>query len=138
MKLNVLEAKVKRNNLVKYAGKFYVDKTSEIVKQLKAQGKSALLGIQNKKGIYTIIGEKCIYYLTSSGKNGEISLKEFIEELHENGSRIGTGYLKFKFLYKNIILSNKDKVWLHNSNTMFSIWNTIIWLEQLDNGNGVD
>lgn len=131
MKLSVLKAKVNRNYLIKYAGKYYVDETSEIIKQLNAQGKSALLGIQNKKGVYTIIGEQFVYYLTSSGKSGEIRLKEFTNELHHNGCRIGTGYLKFKFMYKNIVLSNNDKVWLHNSNTMFSLWNTILWLEKL-------
>lgn len=100
MKLSILKAKVKRNNLVKHAGKYYIDETSEIIKHLNAQGKSALLGIQNKKGVYTIIGEQFVYYLTFSGKSEEILLKEFIDELHENGCRIGTGYLKFKFLYK--------------------------------------
>lgn len=97
---------------------------------MNAQGKKALLGIQNIKGVYTIIGEHFVYYLTSSGKNGEISLKEFTDELHENGCRIGKGYLKLKFLFKNIILSNNDKVWLHNANTMFSLWSTILWLEK--------
>jgi len=137
MKLSVLKAKVKRNNLVKYAGKHFIDENSEIIKQLKAQGKDALLGIQNRKGVYTIIGEKFVYYSTTSGKNGEISLKEFTNELHDNGCRIGKGYLKLKFLYKNIVLNNNDKVWLNNSDTMFSLWNTILWLQKLtDNDNG--
>ncbi len=134
MKLNVLKAKIKRNHLVKYSGKYFVDETSEVIKQLNAQGKSALLGIQNGKGVYTIIGKQFVYYLTSSGKRGNISLKDFSDELHENACRVGKGYLKFKFMYKNIILSNNDKVWLHNADTMFSLWNTVLWLEKIGNG----
>lgn len=134
MNLNVLEAKIKRNNLVKHAGKFYIDRNSELIKKINAQGNNALFGIQNvKKGVYTVVGEQYVYYLTSKGISGKILLKEFIGELHENGCRIGTGYLKFKFFYKNIVLKNNDKVWLHNSDTMFSLWNTIIWLEGLSN-----
>lgn len=134
MKLSTLKAKVKRNDLLKNAGSYYVDETSEIVKELNLQGKNALLGIQNKKGVYTIIGKQFVYYLTSSGEKGEISLKKFIDELHENSCRIGTGYFKFKFMYKNIVLDNSDKVWLHNADTMFSLWNTIIWLQDLPSG----
>lgn len=130
MKLSILKAKVKRNKLIKHAGKFYVDETSDIIKQLNLQGERALLGIKNK-GVYTIIGEQFVYYFTSSGKSGKILLKDFSEELFENGCRIGAGYLRFKFLYKKIVLSNNDKVWLHNSNTMFSLWNTILWLQKL-------
>jgi len=135
MKLNVLKAKVKRNNLVKYAGNFFVDENSQIIHKLNTEGKKALLGIQNKKGVYTVIGEEFVYYLTQSGKSGSISLKDFTEELHENACRIGSGYLKFKFFYKNIILQNGDKVWLHNSGTMSSLWNTILWLQELTRDN---
>lgn len=131
MKTSVLKAKIKRNKLVDYAGPYFRDDTSQIVSALNAEGKSALCGIQREDGVYTIIGEQFVYYLTSSGKRGEISLKEFSDELHEKGCRIGKGYLQFKFMYKNIVMSNKDKVWLHNSNTMFSLWNTILWLEKI-------
>jgi len=91
-----------------------------------------LLGIQDKKkGIYTIIGEQYTYYLTSSGSNGMALHEDFSNELHEKGNRIGTGFFKFKFLYKNIVLNNGDKVWLLNSNTMFSLWNTVLWLKKI-------
>ena len=103
MKIGILKAKVERNNSIKYSRKYYIDETSDIIKKLNSHGKSALLGIQNKKGVYTIIGEEFIYYLTSSGKRGEISLKKFSDELHENGCRIGKGFLNYKlnFMYKN-------------------------------------
>lgn len=128
MKLKELKTQAEKYYLIRYAGKYFIDENSEIVKQLNQSGEGALLGIQNKKGIYTIIGVKYIYYLTASGSKGKILLKDFTDELHENGCRIGTGYLKFKFLYKNIILSNKDKVWLYNSNTMFALWSTTLWV----------
>ncbi|OWP74026.1 hypothetical protein [Flavobacterium oreochromis] len=131
MRLNVLKAKIERNNLLTNAGKYFIDETSGTIKELNEQEKKALVGIQNKdKGVYTIIGEQFVYYLTSSGKCGKISHDEFIDALHENACRIGKGYLKFKFMYKNIVVNNKDKVWLHNANTMFSLWNTILWLQK--------
>jgi hypothetical protein len=134
MKLTILKSKIERNNLVTNAGKHFVDETSEIIKELNKQGKVTFLGIQNKnKGVYTIIGEQFVYYLTSKGKTGKISHKIFTDELHENGYRIGKGYFQFRFMYKNVVMSNKDKVWLYNSKTMFSLWNTILWLQKTNN-----
>jgi len=128
MKLKELKDKAEEYYLIKYAGKYYVDETSEIIKELNREGKNVILGIRNKKKNYTIIGMQFVYYLTSSGVRGKILLKEFTDQLHENASRIGAGYLKRKFLFKNIVLSNGDKVWLHNSKTMFALWSTILWL----------
>lgn len=122
--------KLERNTLAKNAGKYFVDETSDIIKELNTQGESALLGIQDKKGVYTIIGKDYVYYLTHSGKKGKISHKEFSDELHENGCRIGKGWLKYQLMYKNIILKNNDKVWLHNAKTMFSLWSIIAWLKR--------
>ncbi len=125
-----LNTKLKRNTLVKNAGKYFVDEASDIIKELNLQGESAFLGIQDKKGIYTIIGKHDVYYLTSSGKKGKISHEEFSEELGDNGNRIGKGWLKFKLMYRNIILKNNDKVWLHNAKTMFSLWSIIAWIKR--------
>lgn len=130
MKLANLNAKIERNSLVSNAGEYFVDETSDIVKELNLQGESALLGIQSKKGVYTIVGKNYVYYLTSSGRKGKVLHKEFSEELHENGCRIGKGWLKYKFMYKNITLKNNDKVWLYNAKTMFSLWSTIVWLQK--------
>lgn len=130
MSFNNLNTKCKRNALVENAGKYFVDETSDIIKELNSQGESAFLGIQNKKGIYTIIGKDYVYYLTYSGKKGKISHKEFSDELGENGNRIGKGWLKYIFMYKTIILKNNDKVWLHNAKTMFSLWSIIAWLKR--------
>ncbi len=130
MGLIYLKTKLKRKDLAENAGNYFLDETSDIIKELNSQGESALLGIQNKKGVYTIIGKDSIYYLTSSGKKGKISHKEFSEELGENANRIGKGWLKSKFMFKNIILRNNDKVWLHNAKTMFSLWGIIAWIKR--------
>ncbi len=130
MSLANLNTKRERNALVKNAGKYFVGEASNIIKELNLQGESAFLGIQNKKGMYTIIGKEYVYYLTSSGKKGKISHEEFSKELGENGCRIGKGWLKYIFMYKNIILKNNDKVWLHNAKTMFSLWSIIAWLKR--------
>jgi hypothetical protein len=108
-----------------------VDENSMVIKELNGQGKTALVGIHHRKGGYTIVGKQFVYYQTSSGKRGEIALNDFVEELHENGFRIGAGYLKTKFLYKNLVLGNEDKVWLNNANTMFSLCNLVLWIKEL-------
>lgn len=122
--------KLERNTLAKNAGKYFVDETSDIIKELNTQGESVLLGIQDKKGVYTIIGKDYVYYLTDSRQKGKISHDEFSKELGKNGSRIGKGWLKYQFMYKNIVMKNNDKVWLHNAKTMFSLWSIIAWLER--------
>lgn len=129
VKKEILKAKIERNNFVGFAGKYFIDETSETVKKLNGKGESALIGIESKKkGVYTIIGEEFIYYSTSLGKEGKISLRSFIENLERNEGMVGTGYFKIRFSYKNIVLDNRDKVWLHNSDTMYTLWNTILWL----------
>ena len=125
-----VNTKLKRNALVKAAGKYFVDETSDIIKELNLQGEPAFLGIQRKKGIYTIVGKECVYYLTSSGKKGKISHEEFSEELGEHGQYIGKGWLKFIVMYKNIVLKNNDKIWLYNAKTMFSLWSIIAWIKR--------
>lgn len=134
MKLSTLKAKVERNDFIHSAGKYFIDENSETIKELRSRGEKALLGIQ-KKGVYTIIGEQYVHYLTSSGTKGQILLKDLLEELTQNMLRLGKGYFKMMFFYKNIILKNGDKVWLHNSKTMLGIWNTILWLEKLPGSN---
>jgi len=130
MGLIYLKTKLERKDLAENAGKYFVDEASDIIKELNSQGESAFLGIQHKKGFYTIIGKDSIYYLTSSGKKGKISHEGFSEELADNGNRIGKGWLKSKFMFKNIILRNNDKVWLHNAKTMFSLWGIIAWIKR--------
>ena len=99
MNLNILKSKIKRNNLGEYAADYFRDDTSQIVSFLNKEGKSALFGIQREDGIYTIIGEKSVYYSTVSGKTGEISLSEFSEILHHNAMQKGKGG-NFEFLKK--------------------------------------
>lgn len=130
MGFNSLNTELERNTLIKDAGKYFVDKTSDVIKDLNLQGESALLGIQSKKGLYTIIGKEYVYYLASSGKKDKMSHKEFSEELHENACRIGKGWLQHQFMYKNIVLKNSDDVWLYNAKTMSSLWSIIAWLQR--------
>ncbi len=137
MRLGVLKAKVRRNGFIISAGKYYKDESSEIVKKLKSKGEKALIGIQKKNGIYTVIGQDFIHYLTPNGKHGKILLNEFIKELEQNLSRKKTSWLMSRLTHRNIVLSNSDKVWLCNSDVLYTLWNTIDWLEKLsDKGNG--
>ncbi|MGD1843407.1 MAG: hypothetical protein ACFB0B_21320 [Thermonemataceae bacterium] len=127
MKLNILKARVKRNNLEKYAGRHYRDETSQIVKSLNEEGKKALLGIQKKDGIYTILGEEVVYYLTASGNKGELPISTFLDILHAEGLRKGN-----IAIYRFVKIGD-EKVWICSKFTMSALMNTMLWLEtQLD------
>ncbi|MFD1604176.1 hypothetical protein ACFSJW_08275 [Flavobacterium artemisiae] len=126
MKTSILKSKIKRNNLGEYAGDYFRDDTSQIVSFLNKEGKSALFGIQREDGIYTIIGEKSVYYSTVSGKTGEISLSEFSEILHHNVMQKGKGG-DFEFLQIN---DQRDLLWLYNQKAMNALWNIILWINQ--------
>lgn len=129
MKLKVFKNRVERYNLLNSAGKYYADEMSEIVKSMNANGKRALLGIENGKGQYTLLGDKVIYYSTSPGKSEEISFKEFIEEFDPD--RINKKYFRLRFLYKSAVVSNNKKIWFCNRGTLGSIWLTVLWMSKL-------
>jgi hypothetical protein len=122
-KINI-KAKIRRNKFDEFAGKYYRDENSEIVKYLAGLGKKALLGIQKEDGIYTIVGESSIYYLTSTGVEGEISQKDFLKLLHQNAWALGKKG-DFEFLKVN----EQDQVWLKDASTMSAMWNTILLLD---------
>lgn len=126
MNTNILKSKIKRNNLEKYAGTYFRDDTSQIINSLNAEGKCALFGIQREDGIYTIIGEKYVYYSTVLDTIGEIPLNEFSEILHINALKKGKeGSFEF------IPINDKERsVWLYNKSTMNAIWNIILWINQ--------
>ncbi len=131
MKLGVLKAKVRRNGFIISAGKYYKDESSEVITMLKSKGEKALIGIQKKNGIYTVIGEDFIHYLTPTGKHGKIFLNEFVKELEQSLSRKKPSFLMSWLTHRNIVLSNNDKVWLRNSDVTYTLWNTIDWLKKL-------
>lgn len=128
MKLNILKARIKHNGLEKYAGRNFRDETSQIVTTLNEEGKKALLGIQRRDGVYTILGEQLIYFSTVSGNTGEIPLDVFSDTLHIHAMRKGK-MARYKFLKIN----EEEAIWLHRKWTMTAIWNTALWL--IDVGN---
>lgn len=123
MNISILKSKIKRNNLEQYAGTYFRDGTSQIVNSLNEKGKCALFGIEREDGIYTIIGEKLVYYSTNQGNVEEISLSEFLEILHINALKKGKNRV-FEF----IPISEKKLIWLHNKPTMDAFWNIILWI----------
>lgn len=129
MKINILKSKIKRSNLKQYAGNYFRDDSSQIVCFLNNEGKSALFGIQRQDGLYTIIGEKSVYYSTVSGNIGEVSLDEFSKMLHHNALEKGKGG-KFEFLQVD---DQESFVWLNNKETMTALWNIILWIIQTKN-----
>src|SRR5690606_26961613 len=116
-----ISARIRRNGLIELAGEFYCDPNSQIVKELNKKNKSALLGIQRDDGIYTVIGEESVYYLTNAGIEREISHPKLLEILKNSALKIGK---KAEFEYVNI--NDQDSIWVLNGPTMNALWNTIL------------
>ena len=60
--LNYLKAKIKQNKLDVYAGKYFVNENSKIIKILNDLDKKVLIGIQKNELTYTILGEDKVYF----------------------------------------------------------------------------
>lgn len=132
MKINILKARIKRNNLKRYAKKYFIDETSETIRLLNSEEKKALVGIKKDDSLYTVLGEEFVYYSSLSGKKGKIKLNVFSNNLHEETLRKGKIFARYKY----IKIENGEKVWLNNKLTMQALWNTILYL--IDVGNGTD
>lgn len=125
--MNILKAKIRRNNLQDFAGKFFKDDTSQIIKKLNSGGKEALFGIERQDGIYTIIGKSAVYYSTIDGFEKEMPLRIFSNILSNNAMEKGKN-ADFEYIK---IDQNDSFIWVNNRSTMESIWNVVIWLENL-------
>jgi hypothetical protein len=123
MKINILKARVKRNNLIIYAKDYFVDEDSAIIKSLNEEGKNALLGIKKNKNLYTIIGREYVYSISKSGRNVKIPLNRFLTCLHEESMRKGKLFANYKYLkFEN------ERIWIKDKKTMLALWNTILFL----------
>ena len=123
-----LKARIRRNKFDELAGEYYQDKNSEIDKYLNGKNKKALLGIKRDDGIYTIIGEESIYYLTEAGVEGEISHKDLLEILRENAVANGK-----KGQFDFVQVNQQDSIWFENGGVMNTMWNLIILLNNANN-----
>ena len=118
-----IKARIRRNKFDKLAGECYQDENSEIVKYLNSINKKAFLGIKRGDGVYTIIGEDRIYYLTDAGTQGEILHGDFLDILKKNALSLGkTGQFDF------VKVNERDSVWLLNAENMNAMWNVVMLL----------
>lgn len=115
-----IRARVRRNMLDQIAGENFRDEHSEIVTHLNRTNKKALVGIQRKDGIYTIVGKENIYYSTVAGVEGSIPNKAFLDMLRENVHKLGKT-AQFEFIKVN----DTDFVWLFNGQTMSALWDIL-------------
>lgn len=122
-KVNI-KARIRRNKFDELAGEYYQDENSELVKKLNGLNKKALVGIKRPDGIYTIIGENCVYYLTESGKEGEISHNDILIILRENALSKGK-----KGEFDFVQVSPQDYVWFLNGGVMNTMWNLIMLID---------
>ena len=124
MKINILKARIERNNLKVYAKNYFVDENSKIIKFLREEGEKALVGIKRDDKIYTILGERFVYYSSPSGKKERLSLSTFSNLLHKEAMRKGKLFATYKYLK----IGENEKIWLNNRKTMEAMWNTVLYL----------
>lgn len=110
MNLNFLKARVERSCLVESAGKYYGDMDSQIIQNLNNEGRNAFVGLERDDGIYTVLGEKLVYFSTKSGDTDTISITSCLNTLHNYGLNEGKGILK---RYKFIPINDKQQIWIH-------------------------
>lgn len=132
MKINILKARIERNNFKSYAKNYFMDENSLIVKELKAEGKEALLGIKKNDKTYTILGEKFVYYSLPSRQKGKLLLCSFSNLLHKEAMRKGKLFVSYKYLK----IGNGEKIWINNRKTMEAMWNTVLYL--IDNSSNIE
>jgi len=123
MKKGILQARIRRNGLAKLAGNYYLDEDAGLVNQLNSSKKGALIGIQRADGVYTVLGEERIYYLTPSGVEGEIAIGDFLVILRQNALSLGK-----KAPYEFIEISEREFIWVMNGEVMNALWNTLLLL----------
>jgi hypothetical protein len=124
MEKSSIQARIKRNKFDELAGEFYRDDSSDIIKEMINEGKKVFCGIQNNNGVYTIIGERSVYYTTITGSKGEIPHSAFIKILRENALSLGK---KGKFEFVDI--NEHDSIWVYNPETMNAMWNLLLLFE---------
>jgi hypothetical protein len=123
MKKGALRARIRRNGLATLAGNYYLDEEAGLVSQLNSLQKGALVGIQRVDGVYTVLGEERIYYLTPSGVAGEIAIGDFLVILQEHALSLGK-----TAPYEFVPLSGGELVWVMNGQVMSALWNTLLLL----------
>ena len=121
--LSIIEARVKRNNLLVLAESNYRDNESELVKSLGESGKDVYLGIENDNGIYTLLGPDKVYFATESGFESEISNSNFLAVLQQNAMKVGKSG---DFQY--VTIKSGEAVWVKDGATMCALWNTLLLL----------
>ncbi|EDM35227.1 hypothetical protein PBAL39_13382 [Pedobacter sp. BAL39] len=119
-KINV-NARIRRNMLAELSGSYFKDENSDFIIHLNSGGKDALVGIQREDGVYTVIGNEKIYYLTLSGIESEISINEFLDILSRETLSKGKSY-KYEF----IKVKANESIWIMNADTMNALWNTML------------
>jgi len=123
MKKGILQARIRRNGLAKLAGPYYLDEDASLVNQLNSLQKGALVGIQREDGVYTVLSEEKIYYLTPSGEEGEIAIGDFLVVLQKNALSLGK-----TAPYEFVQLSGGEMIWVMNAQVMNALWNTLLLL----------
>jgi hypothetical protein len=123
MKKGIVQARIRRNGLAKLAGNHYLDEDAGLVNQLKSSKKGAFVGIEREDGVYTVLGEERVCYLTPSGVEGEIAIGEFLAILQKNALLLGK-----KSPHEFVALNEQASIWIMNGEVMNALWNTLLLL----------
>ncbi|MEJ2044512.1 MAG: hypothetical protein P8X74_05280 [Reinekea sp.] len=132
MKFSVIEARAKRSQFDELAGDCYRDNSSQIIKDLNRQNKKSYFGIQNSKGMYTVIGEKSVYFSVEPGLESEILNSELLRVFQRNAMQVGKGG-EFEF----VNIAENESVWVLNGKVMCAMWNILMLLCEANGGESI-
>ena len=127
MNYSAIEARINRSQLKQLAGNFYQDKNSLIIQQFEKDGCSVLFGIKKNDSTYTLVGEKKVYYSSEEGKKSQLDLVRFTNLLRKNAR-----LLRKKGNFEYLHIGESDSIWMHNGSTMSSIWNVILFINEIN------
>ncbi|MEW7289625.1 hypothetical protein [Aquimarina sp. 2304DJ70-9] len=119
MRMQILEARIKRNNFIGLAGKFYRDNKSSFIEKLNKGDNNALIAIEREDGVHTALGKEYVYYLTEQGVKGKLCYDDFLKILRSRTLNSGK-----KGSYEFIKVNEQDSIWVIDAPTMNAIWNT--------------
>jgi len=124
MNLSIIEARARRNGLIKLAGSDYRDSNSTLLKNMIRNNKKVYLGIESSDGIYTVLGAEKVYFSTQAREEREIPNHQILEIFQKYGLDAGKSEI-FDFLPTN----REEQIWVKDGPTLCALWNLVLMLK---------
>ncbi|OED44985.1 hypothetical protein AB832_01655 [Flavobacteriaceae bacterium (ex Bugula neritina AB1)] len=127
MSLNIIKKRADKYNFIKIAGNFYRNNDSDLIRRLNESDNDneVYFGIENKDGVYTVLGEKYLLFSTKSGVEKSISNLKFLEEIKKIG-------LSKEQKYEFVKIDENNSIWIYNIQMLSIILSLIVFLTRTD------